>query len=180
MAHSKRQAATKQFQHNPSVHPFEQYLTHLAAIRNTGAATPETSFYPPLAELLNAIGQTLKPKVRAVNQLANTGAGIPDGGLFAESQFKKRGDAEPLPGQMLERGVIEIKSPKEEVAAIADTKQITKYWQKYKLVLVTNYRDFLLVGERDGKPVPLESYRLAESESAFWALAAHPRKAATE
>ncbi len=163
-----------------TVHPLEQYLTHLAAIRNTGAATPETSFYPPLAELLNAVGHTLKPKVRAVNQLANTGAGIPDGGLFSETQFKKRGDAEPLPGQMPERGVIEIKSPKEEVAAIADTKQVSKYWQKYRLVLVTNYRDFLVVGERDGKPVALESYRLAESEAAFWALATHPRKAATE
>ena len=140
-------AATKQFQHKPSVHPLEQYLTHLAAIRNTGATTPETSFYPPLAELLNAVGQTRKPKIRAVNQPANTGAGIPDGGLFAESQFKKRGTAEPLPGQMPERGVIEIKSPKEDVAAIADTKQITKYWQKYKLVLITNYRDFLLTIE---------------------------------
>ncbi len=162
------------------MHPLEQYLTHLAAIHNTGAGTPETSFYPPLAELLNAIGHTLKPKVRAVNQLANTGAGIPDGGLFAETQFKKRGDTEPLAGQMPERGVIEIKSPKEEVTAIADTKQVSKYWQKYRLVLVTNYRDFLVVGERDGKPVTLESYRLAESEAAFWALAAHPRKAATE
>ena len=162
------------------MHPLEQYLTHLAAIRNTGAATPETSFYPPLAELLNAVGHTLKPKVRAVNQLANTGAGIPDGGLFSETQFRKRSDAEPLPGQMPERGVIEIKSPKDEVAAIADTKQVSKYWQKYRLVLVTNYRDFLVVGERDGKPVALESYRLAESEAAFWALAAHPRKTATE
>ena len=162
------------------MHPLEQYLTHLAAIRNTGAGTPETSYYPPLAELLNAVGHTLKPKVRAVNQLANTGAGIPDGGLFAETQFNKRGDAEPLPGQMPERGVIEVKSPKEEVTAIADTKQVSKYWQKYRLVLVTNYRDFLLIGERDGKPVTLETYRLAESEAAFWALAAHPRKAATE
>lgn len=162
------------------MHPLEQYLTHLTAIRNTGAGTAETSYYPPLIELLNAVGHTLKPKVRALNQLANTGAGLPDGGLFAETQFKKRGDAEPLPGQMPERGVIEIKSPKEEVAAIADTKQVSKYWQKYRLVLVTNYRDFLVVGERDGKPVALESYRLAESETAFWALAAHPRKAATE
>ncbi len=162
------------------MHPLEHYLAHLAAIRNTGAGTAETSYYPPLVDLLNAIGQTLKPKVRAVNQLANTGAGLPDGGLFAESQFKKRGDEKPLPGQMPERGVIEIKSPKEEVAAIADTKQVSKYWQKYKLVLVTNYRDFRLVGERDGIPVTLESYHLAESETAFWALAAHPRKAATE
>lgn len=162
------------------VHPLEKYLTQLAAIRNTGAGTAETSYYPPLVELLDAIGHTLKPKVRAVNQLANTGAGIPDGGLFAESQFKKRGDAEPQPGQMPERGVIEIKPPKEEVAAIADTNQISKYWQKYKLVLVTNYRDFLLVGERGGKPVMIESYRLAPSEAVFWALAAHPKKAAAE
>jgi len=163
-----------------SAHPLEQYLTNLAAIRNTGAGTAETSYYPPLVALLDAIGNTLRPKVRAVNQLANTGAGLPDGGLFAASQFKKRGDAEPLPGQMPERGVIEIKSPKEEVSAIADTKQVSKYWAKYKLVLVTNYRDFRLVGERDGKPVTVESYRLADSEAAFWALAAHPQKAATE
>ena len=57
------------------VHPLEHYLSHLAAIRNTGAATPETSFYPPLVELLNAIGHTLKPKVRALNQLEQLARG---------------------------------------------------------------------------------------------------------
>ena len=71
------------------MHPLEHYLTHLAAIRNTGAATPETSYYPPLAELLNAVGHTLKPKVRAVNQSANNGAvfltavGFQDPGTFS-------------------------------------------------------------------------------------------------
>ena len=69
-------------QHQPkknSVHPLEQYLTHLAAIRNTGAGTAETSYYPPLIELLNAVGHTLKPKVRALNSLVKTGVRILDG-----------------------------------------------------------------------------------------------------
>ena len=47
------------------------YLHALAAIRATGAATPETSYYTPLENLLNAVGATLKPAVRAVSQLAD-------------------------------------------------------------------------------------------------------------
>lgn len=54
-----------------SVHPLDQYLTHLRVIRNNGAGTPETFYYPPPAELLNAIGHALKPELRAVNQHAN-------------------------------------------------------------------------------------------------------------
>jgi hypothetical protein len=43
-------------------------------------------------------------------------------------------------------------------------------------ILVTNYRDFVLVGQDpDGKPAKLESFPLAESEKAFWASAQHPR-----
>ncbi|ALA59439.1 hypothetical protein [Nitrospira moscoviensis] len=56
---------------------------------------------------------------------------------------------------------------------------MSKYWGKYRQVLVTNYRDFVLVGQdAEGKPIKLESYRLAETESAFWAAAAHPKAAA--
>ena len=62
--------------------PVESYLEELAAVRASGAATKETSGYTPLANLLNAIGQTLKPKVRCIIQLANSGAGLPDGGFF--------------------------------------------------------------------------------------------------
>jgi hypothetical protein len=44
-------------------------------------------------------------------------------------------------------------------------------------VLVTNYRDFVFVGQDpSGKPVKLETYRLADSEANFWAAAAHPKK----
>ena len=53
--------------------------------------------------------------------------------------------------------------------------------QKYGLVLVTNYRDFVLVGRDDhGKPVRLETYRMAQSEAVFRTLLAHPRKTAAE
>ena len=65
--------------HTP-VHPVESYLSDLHA--SLGAGTPETSGYPALSNLLNAIGETLKPKITAVIHPANNGAGIPDGRLF--------------------------------------------------------------------------------------------------
>jgi len=77
------------------MHLLETYLRDLHDIRATGAAVKETSFYPPLANLLNAVGQTLKPRVRCVINLQNQGAGLPDGGLFTPDQFPKRTD-EPL------------------------------------------------------------------------------------
>lgn len=42
------------------------YLAGLARIRGTGAARKETSYYGPLENLLNAVGQGLKPKVHCV------------------------------------------------------------------------------------------------------------------
>lgn len=75
------------------------------------------------------------------------------------------------------RGVIEVKSPAEPVNDTATTQQISKYWDRYKLVLVTNLRDWLLIGERDGKRVTLERFTLAADEAGFWALASHPVKA---
>ena len=62
--------------------PLETYLQELAQIRSTGANVKELSFYPALKELLDAAGNELKPKVRAVTNLRNQGAGMPDGGLF--------------------------------------------------------------------------------------------------
>jgi hypothetical protein len=62
------------------MHPLESYLRDLHDIRSTGAAVKETSYYPPLANLLNAVGQTLKPRVRCVINLKNQGAGMRDGG----------------------------------------------------------------------------------------------------
>jgi hypothetical protein len=58
----------------------------------------------------------------------------------------------------------------------ADSAQVTTYWNKYRQVLVTNYRDFVLVAqdEASGKPVKRETFRLAAGEKAFWTAAGHP------
>jgi hypothetical protein len=80
------------------MHPLHDYLRDLHEIRATGAGVKETSYYPPLANLLNAVGQQLKPRVRCVINLNNQGAGLPDGGLFTPDQIQKGAD-DPLDGQ---------------------------------------------------------------------------------
>ena len=160
-------------------HPLETYLRDLRDIRSTGAAVRETSYYPPLANLLDAVGQKLKPRVRCVMNLQNQQAGMPDGGLFTADQLQKGAD-EPLAGQLPGRGAVECKSTGDDAWVTAETEQVTRYWNRYRQVLVTNYRDFVLVGqdERSRKPILLETFRLAESERAFWEAAAHPAKMA--
>lgn len=161
------------------MNPFETYIRELSAIRSSGAAVKETSYYGPLANLLNEVGKTLKPRVRCIINLKNQGAGLPDGGLFTANQFQRASEAEPLDPQNPERGVIEVKGTGDDAWVTADSKQVSKYWQKYRQVLVTNYRDFVLIGQDvNGNPVKLETYRLAESQSAFWASAVNPRQLA--
>jgi hypothetical protein len=161
------------------MNPLEAYLTELRDIRASGAGTKETSYYTPLANLLNEVGKTLKPRVRCIIQLASRGAGIPDGGLFSPQQMKQIDEADPLAELIPEHGVIEAKPASEDAWLTADSKQVSKYWGRYRQVLVTNYRDFLLVGEDNGgQPEKLESYRLAASDKAFWEQAQHPRKLA--
>ena len=154
----------------------EDYFSRLLEVRQTGAGVKEESYYDALANLLNGIGKGLKPRVRCVLQLANRGSGRPDGGLFTEDQTKQADLAKPLLGQAPGRGAIEVKSASDDAWVVADTKQVTDYWQQYRQVLVTNYRDFVLVGQdQDGNPVKLESYRLADSEDDFWSRVAHPK-----
>jgi hypothetical protein len=149
-------------------------LTELLLIRSTGANTPETSFYGPLANLLNAASQSLKPRVRCVMGLKNQGAGMPDGGLYTPDQFQ-RGADEPLAGQAPARGVIECKKVKDDAGVTADSVQVAGYLGKYRQVLVTNYRNFFLIVHDDaGRPVKGEPYHLAPSEKEFWEAAAHP------
>src|ERR1700722_16038097 len=112
------------------MHPLKTYLTELLIIRSPGANTPETSFYGPFADLLNAAGQALKPRVRCVMGLKNQGAGMPDGGLYTPDQFQ-RGDDEPLAGQAPARGVIECKKVKDDAGVTADSAQVAGYLSKY-------------------------------------------------
>ena len=155
-------------------HPLKTYLAELLSIHRTGANSPETSFYGPLANLLNAVGQTLKPRVRCVMGLKNQGAGMPDGGLYTPDQFQKGAD-EPLAGQPPARGVIECKKVKDDARTTAESAQVAGYLHKYQQVLVTNYRDFLLVLPDDaGRAVQGEPYHLAASDKEFWEAAGRP------
>jgi hypothetical protein len=164
----------------------ERYLTDMGEVRGTRSNVPETSFYPALERLLSDVGKNLSPKVRCIINLANRGAGLPDGGLFSADQFRRKTRDEdarknPFLDQNPSRGVIEAKPPAEDVRLVAKTEQVERYWKRYGMVLVTNFRAFALIGKGPrGQPCELESFALAESESEFWRLTAHPRLAAAE
>ena len=154
----------------------ENYLTDLRLVRASGGATGERSTYPALNGLFRAIGATLRPKVFCVQEVADQGAGHPDFGLYAATQVQRRN---PRQGQIPACGVVEVKPASDDAWLTADSDQVSKYWEKYRLVLVTNTRDFVLVGEdAQGKPVPLETFRLAESEESFNDMLLRPRVSA--
>lgn len=152
------------------------YLSRMNEIRSTGGATSETSFYGALENLLNAVGKMLRPRVITNGQLRNQGAGHPDFGLYTQNQCRGGG---PMPGQgeTPERGVVEVKPLVDDTWQTASTGQVSRYWQRYRLVLVSNYRDFLLLGvDTAGNPIRLEQFSLAPSDSAFWQMCAGPRQ----
>ncbi|GCA78705.1 type ISP restriction/modification enzyme [Microcystis aeruginosa] len=163
------------------MNPLVNYFRNLQEIHSSQAAVKETSYYGTLETLLNEIGKTLKPRVRCIINLRNQGAGLPDGGLFNVDQFPKNQELEPFTAIFPERGAIEIKGTKEDIKKIAASEQVQKYWQKYGQVLVSNYRDFLLIGRNSqGQPVELEAYSLAPSEAEFWLKTSNPSKFAAE
>ena len=85
------------------------YFADLRRIRASGGATDERSTYGPLANLLNAVGATLNPKVSASASLPNQGAGHRDFGLYTAKQVQR---GKPSDGQVPERGVVEVKAPR--------------------------------------------------------------------
>ncbi len=160
------------------IHAVEAYFTDLRLVRSSGGATDERSLYVPLANLLNAVGGTLRPKVFCVQELADQGAGHPDFGLYSTRQVQK---GRPKTGQKPERGVVEVKPVGDDVWLTAAGDQVSRYWDSYRRVLVTNARDFVLVGEdAAGQPVRLETFRIAGSEAEFNAKLERPRALASE
>ena len=151
----------------------EGYFADLHRVRASGGATQERSLYGPLGNLLTAIGATVSPKVFCVQELADQGAGHPDFGLYAAKQVQK---GAPREGQTPERGVVEVKSPADDAWLTAASGQASRYWSRYRLVLVTNARDFVLLGEdAHGRPATLETLRLAGSEDEFLSRLEKPR-----
>ena len=156
----------------------EAYFADLRQIRASGGATAERSYYPPLTNLLNAVWGTLKPKVFCVSELAQQGADHPDLGLYAAKQVQQ---GKPREGQAPECGVVEVKPTGDDAWLTAEGDQVSKYWNKYRLVLVTNTRDFVLLGEDEaGRPAKLETFRLAQSAEEFESRLEKPRAFASK
>jgi hypothetical protein len=157
----------------PTTYSVAQYIAELRAIRATGSATAETSYYPPFASLLNAVGQTLKPPVLFSTQVRDSGAGIPDGGLFPQPKRQRR-SAEPELLQNPERGVVEIKPADYNLDTLSAEPQTLRYLSKYGLVLITNLRQFRLLSlDSSGAVRTLEHYTLAATAADLWQAPIH-------
>jgi hypothetical protein len=149
-----------------ALNPVETYVDRLHEIHAVKHKTPELSYRAALENLLNAVGDDLDPTVHATAELADTGAGRPDFGL-----------AEVNSGNL--RGVVEVKSFGDDVPETADGTQVSRYWKHYGCVLVTNYRDFLMVvRQSDGRPRVEGQYQIAPTLDRF--MHAKPRALAKE
>ena len=151
----------------------EGYFVDLRRVHGTGGGTDERSYYPALTNLLNGIGRTLKPKMFCVHEGADQGVGHPDFALYTASQVQK---GRPRKGQFPERGVVEVKPVGDDAWVTAKSDQVSRYWGRYKLVLVTNLRNFVLVGANGtGSPAKLETFGLADDADDFWREVDRPR-----
>lgn len=152
-----------------------RYLAQMVNIRGAGA--PETSHYSALETLLAEVGGELNPKVEVVGQLRNTGAGMPDFGLYTKEQRKRnKGKTD---WENPDRGVVEVKKPEDDFGELLKSAQLVKYAKEYGVVLATNYRQFALVEKQQGGGVkPFARCDLAASPEAFWTAAAKPQKTA--
>ena len=142
-----------------------EYLQAIARVSVVG--TPELSHYTALDNLFDAIGEGLTPKVRAVVHYSESSPGQPDLGFFSADN--------PQP----DRGVVEVKGADANLNDPIASQQVDDYWQIHKLVLVTNLREFALVGQNhEGAKHTLERYSLADSSAAFDDLLQRPVAAA--
>jgi hypothetical protein len=116
--------------------PLERYLREVQQIHATRGGVDETSYYAPLANLFNSVGTSLRPRVICVMQLANKGAGHPDGGLFTGDQLQRGAKAKRLAAITPGRGVIEVKGTRDDAFVTAGGPQVTRYWGTYRQVLV--------------------------------------------
>ena len=163
------------------MHVLESYLRDLREIHYSGAGVNETSYYGPLRDVFNSVGRELDPPVRCIIQLANRGAGFPDGGLFTAEQLHGSLEDKPLLGLAPARGVIEVKGTSSDIVQVAQSSQVLRYLDRYGQVLVTNLREFVLVEQGESDQAILgETFHLAKSETAFWASTANPRAVADE
>ncbi len=149
-----------------------EYLDAIARIRGLHAGTRETSFYPALSNLFNAIGEGLTPPVFCLSHVSGKGAGIPDFGFFERRKTARGETPEWRPGIAPERGVVEVKGIGQDIAALVASAQIqNQYLPAFGLVLATNLWQFRLISAEG----VIDSFDLADDEGGFLALIHGPR-----
>ncbi len=154
------------------------YLAEIARIHATRAGTGEVSYYGALAGALNAAGEELKPRVFCVPNLSNRGSGFPDMGLLVVARGHPPEDWPEA--RSPERGVVEVDDIPADLSVKLRSTQVRRYLAAYGLVLVTNYRDFELLGrDARGQPERRESFTFGPDDAAdFFALARSQRRPA--
>ena len=152
--------------------PLDLFLDAVGQVRRVAAGTPETSYYPAISATLNAVGDTLAPKVLCLHHPSGTRSGIPDFGLFERTTFRKGEAPEWRGGIAPERGVVEVKGAGHDIAKLLASDQVQqKYLPEHGLVLATNLWQWRLLDAGGLR----ESFDLAEDEAGFWRLAHGPR-----
>ena len=158
------------------------YLTELRRIQASGGATGERSAYGALTDLLKRGGRQPAPQGLLRTRTSPTRApAIPTSDSTPRARPNAAAANANAGGQLPERGVVEVKPAADDAWLTADGEQVSRYWQRYRQVLVTNTRDFVMVGEdASGQPARLETFRLADSADDFHARLEHPRAFANE
>lgn len=126
------------------------------------------------------MGHGLKPVVKGILNPKSTGAGIPDIGFYTATQIR---GGKLTPGQATnpERGAVEAKGASQDLHKLAHSAQAAKYLAQYRLVLVTNLREFWLLEAREsGELLFREKYGLGSTETAFWSGASLAHRADTD
>ena len=146
----------------PNLKPLiSTYLSSLHTVHDSGKATDERSYYPPLAALFNGVGTTLSPHVVALLEVADQGQGKgighPDFLLQVDTAHKDI------------RAAVEVKGSAPELDTIIHSEQVKRYLTHHDPIIVTNLREFALV--KVGKnhlPEVIMRETFASSEAAFW------------
>lgn len=140
-------------------HPLINYSNSVRRIHATNLGTAETSYYPALNTLFQALGDEVIPKLMPLSQLSDRS--VDDGTYPDFGLLERQSHALVLP--------VEVKPVVTKLASLAASTQARDYAKAYGggLCLVTNLWQFSLVRlDDDGKPIEDTARRVSIAPSA--------------
>jgi hypothetical protein len=132
------------------------FLNDVHRVQQSGKATDERSYYGPLNTLFEALGESLRPNVHPIQDVASQGdTGHPDFLL----QATNNGDI---------RAAVEVKGTADDLSAIIASDQVGKYLNEYGVCIVTNLWEFALVEGTKANRHTLMRLALSSDAISFW------------